>query len=69
MTASHRGVVQVDVWSVGVIFYQLLYRRKPFGHNMTPQAILAQNIIGKAYHVEFPAKPVVSQEAKVQGNS
>ena len=97
---------QVDVWSVGVIFFQMLYGKKvcpssssndeylfvgalpsdwifqsrywharvtetavhvfqPFGHNQTQAAILENNTILKAREVDFPAKPVVSNEAKV----
>jgi tousled-like kinase len=26
---------KVDVWAVGVIFFQMLYGRRPFGHNLT----------------------------------
>lgn len=55
---------KVDVWSVGVIFFQMLYGKKPFGHNQTQAAILENNTILKAREVEFPAKPVVSNEAK-----
>uniref|UniRef100_A0AAR2LJH6 non-specific serine/threonine protein kinase n=1 Tax=Pygocentrus nattereri TaxID=42514 RepID=A0AAR2LJH6_PYGNA len=55
---------KVDVWSVGVIFYQSLYGRKPFGHNQSQQDILQENTILKATEVQFPAKPVVSPEAK-----
>ncbi|XP_076857029.1 serine/threonine-protein kinase tousled-like 2 [Brachyhypopomus gauderio] len=55
---------KVDVWSVGVIFYQSVYGRKPFGHNQSQQDILQENTILKATDVQFPAKPVVSPEAK-----
>lgn len=55
---------KVDVWSVGVIFFQMLYGRKPFGHNQTQAAILENNTILKAKEVDFPAKPAVSSEAK-----
>lgn len=55
---------KVDVWSVGVIFFQMLYGKKPFGHNQTQAAILENNTILHAREVEFPAKPVVSSEAK-----
>uniref|UniRef100_A0A668AR26 non-specific serine/threonine protein kinase n=1 Tax=Myripristis murdjan TaxID=586833 RepID=A0A668AR26_9TELE len=55
---------KVDVWSVGVIFFQCLYGRKPFGHNQSQQDILQENTILKATDVQFPVKPVASNEAK-----
>ncbi|XP_047136271.1 serine/threonine-protein kinase tousled-like 2 isoform X1 [Hydra vulgaris] len=55
---------KVDVWSVGIIFYQALYGRKPFGHNLSQASILEQNTILKATNIDFPSKPTVSQEAK-----
>lgn len=81
---------KVDVWSVGVIFFQCLYGRKvrtmagllavfvnlclmiklcpsfqPFGHNQSQQDILQENTILKATDIQFPVKPVSSNEAKV----
>eukprot|EP00116_Pleurobrachia_bachei_P009745 sb/3470007/ len=55
---------KVDVWSIGVIFYQCLYGKKPFGNNMAQDAILKFNTILKAKEVEFPAVPKISPEAK-----
>ena len=57
--------VQVDVWSVGVLFYQMLFKKRPFGHDLSQERILREDTIIKAKKVEFPAKPAISNEAKV----
>ncbi|KAK2962721.1 putative serine/threonine protein kinase [Blattamonas nauphoetae] len=45
---------KVDVWSVGVLCYQLLFARRPFGHDMSPAAILSTHTIYNAHQVPFP---------------
>lgn len=55
---------KVDIWSAGIILFQMLYGRKPFGHGMTPDHMLSQQTISNARRVDFPAKPAVSQVTK-----
>ncbi|KAJ1432178.1 Serine/threonine-protein kinase, active site [Sesbania bispinosa] len=55
---------KVDVWSAGIMFYQMLFGKRPFGHDQTQERILREDTIIKARKVEFPPKPTVSNEAK-----
>ena len=45
---------KVDVWSIGVIYYQMVVGEQPFGHGQTQDAILADATILNARTVHFP---------------
>ncbi|KAJ0966358.1 hypothetical protein J5N97_027496 [Dioscorea zingiberensis] len=55
---------KLDVWSAGVMLYQMLFGKRPFGHDQTQERILREDTIIKARKVEFPSRPSVSNEAK-----
>lgn len=60
----YQTTLQVDVWSVGVILYQMLYGRRPFGEGVSQEMLLRDSVMLNANTVTFPSKPAVSAEGK-----
>lgn len=52
------------MWSVGVIFFELLFGVKPFGHDKSQMAIVRDQTILNAREVAFPQKPPISDSCR-----
>ena len=55
---------KVDIWSVGVILFEMFFRKKPFGQNYTQDKLLKERVMQNAKVVEIPSKTNISDECK-----
>ena len=55
---------KVDIWSVGVILFEMFFRKKPFGQNYTQDKLLKDHVMQNAKVVDIPSKPNISEECK-----
>ena len=55
---------KVDIWSIGVILFEMFFRKKPFGQNYTQDKLLKERVMQNAKIVEIPNKPNISDECK-----
>ena len=62
--APPRITSKVDVWAVGVMLYQMLFGRRPFGEGRSQEALLRDGVMRDARDVGFPSRPAVSPDAK-----
>lgn len=56
---------KVDVWSTGVIFFELLFKRRPFGHGQSQEALLRSCMAAnQPFALEIPRLPKVTVDAQ-----
>eukprot|EP01060_Flectonema_neradi_P039521 TRINITY_DN8729_c4_g1_i1.p1 TRINITY_DN8729_c4_g1~~TRINITY_DN8729_c4_g1_i1.p1 ORF type:complete len:763 (+),score=146.52 TRINITY_DN8729_c4_g1_i1:36-2324(+) len=60
---TNRISPKVDIWSAGIIFYQMLFGKRPFGHDLPGLSVLMEGTICKESieSLEFPAQPKVTK--------
>lgn len=64
-SSTPRISTKVDIWSAGVIFYQMLFGKRPFAEGESQRKIWQEKlIIQSARTLKFPDVPKVSEEAK-----
>lgn len=51
---------RADIWSLGVILYEMVYGRCPYEETSIPKLI---SVI-ETHYLNFPSQPVVSEEIK-----
>lgn len=62
-TASPTINSKVDVWSTGIVFFELLFNRRPFGEGKSQDAFRREAADG-TFDLVIPTAPRVSSEAK-----
>ena len=55
---------KVDVWSIGVIYYQMIYGKRPFGDGKSQDRLIRDQTMLHANQVYFPDQPEVSSLGK-----